>query len=137
MKKRIKKIFGYAGDNLDIIVIKNDAIISIDLKGYKGKVIGTENGKWIVKTDDFEEIEISQVKNPFVQARDQRYQLIDLLNEKLPKISKRFENQQVYRVSSFLCFEEGSTYNIDQIDHRAAPWFDVTDESNLLELIET
>jgi hypothetical protein len=120
----------------DIIIIKNDAIISVDLKAYKGKIIGSENGKWFVQTEDFKDIEISQLKNPFVQAREQRYQLIDLLNKKLPTISKRFENNQIYRLSSILCFETGSTYDINQIDYRAAPWFNVTDEANLLNLIE-
>jgi hypothetical protein len=120
----------------DIIVIKNNAIISIDLKGYKGKVFGSENGVWYVETEEGKPVEISQLKNPFLQAREQRYQLLDYLNEKLPQISQRFKDQRIYRISCILCFEEGSTYNIEQLDYHAAPWFDVTDESHVLEKID-
>lgn len=120
----------------DITVFKKDAIISIDLKGYKGKIIGSENGTWYVETEKNQEIEIAQKKNPYIQAREQRYQLLNFLNEKLPGISVRFREKKIYNVTSILCFEKGSTYDIDQIDYKKNLWFDVTDESNLLDLIE-
>jgi hypothetical protein len=120
----------------DIIIIKEDAIISIDLKGYKGTVMGSEYGDWYVEKDDGEKIVIAQRKNPFIQAREQRYTLIEMLNEKLPLISKRFHEKEIFNISAILCFEGGSTYNIEQIDCRSNPWFDVTDESHILEVIE-
>ena len=120
----------------DIIVIKEDAIISIELKGYKGKIIGSENNTWHVETDNNELIEIDQVKNPFLQVREQRYKLLDFLNDKLPRISERFKDEKIYNLASIICFEKGSTYDIEQIDHKKNLWFNFTDEFNLIELIE-
>lgn len=120
----------------DIIVIKNDAIISIDLKSYKGKIIGSENGSWFVETDD-SRIEINQRKNPFIQVRDQRYQLLGLLNDILPKVFKRLKDDTISNVASILCFENGSTYDIEQINHKMSLWFNVMDESNLFKFIES
>ena len=120
----------------DIIVIKEDAIILIELKGYKGKIIGSENNTWHVETDNNELIEIDQEKNPFLQVREQRYKLLYFLNDKLPHISERFKDEKIYNVAAIICFENGSTYDIEQIDHKINLWFNVTDESNLFELIE-
>ncbi|MCD6236363.1 MAG: NERD domain-containing protein [Thermoplasmata archaeon] len=120
----------------DLIFIKNDAIVSIDMKGYKGKIYGTENGVWYVELENGEEREISQSKNPFRQAREQRYRLISLINEKLPKISDRFKGKTISHISSVICFEEGSSYDIEQIDYHSFPWFNVTDEAHLPEVID-
>ena len=120
----------------DFIVIKEDAIISIELKGYKGKIFGSENDVWFVETNSGEKIEIDREKNPYQQVREQRYKLLDFLNEKLPKISERFKDKKIYHVASILCFEEGSTYDIEQIDHKTNLWFNATDESNLFEMIK-
>ncbi len=121
----------------DIIAIKNDAIITIDLKSYKGRVIGSENGAWFVETRDGAQTKIAQAKNPFLQARDDRYQLLNYLNKKLPEISARFQDTKIYNVASVVCFETGSSYDIGQIDHKKNLWFNVSDESSLPDLIET
>ena len=118
----------------DLILITNDSIIIIDIKGYKGKVIGSENGKWYVEKDG-ETVEIKQPKNPYLQMRDQRYELMSFLNASLPKISKRFKDNEVHNISAFLCFEEGSIYMVNQIDFKKSPWFNVVDESSLVDEI--
>ncbi len=120
----------------DIIVIKKDAIISIDLKGYKGKIIGSENGPWYVESEDNQKKEIAQKKNPFMQVRAQRYELLDFLNKILPTISERFKDNKIYNLTSILCFEKGSYFDIEQIDHKKYIWFNVSDELCLFDLIE-
>lgn len=119
----------------DLILLKNDAIISIDLKGYTGTIRGGENGPWFAITSDYQEIEIKQDKNPFIQARDQRYQLMHFLNDTLPSINSRFEENKIHNLSAVVCFENGSTYDPDQIDVKSKLWFNVTNELNLVSLI--
>ena len=121
----------------DIIVLKRDAIISIELKGYKGEIIGTENGTWYGDQGDENLVEIKQKKNPYEQARTQRYRLLDFLNEKLPNVSARFKDTRIYNATAVLCFENGSTYDMSQINEKKNPWFHVTDEGNLVDLIRT
>lgn len=120
----------------DMIVIKNDAVVSLDLKGYSRRVVGSENGSWHVEKPDGRSVEIGQRRNPFLQARDQRFQLISFLNRVLPSIAHRFKKNSIRNVSSVVCFEGKSSMDIDQIDHRASPWFHVTNESNLLDYLE-
>ena len=115
----------------DLILFTNDSVIIIDIKGYRGRIIGSENGSWYVENNG-KKIEIKQVKNPYVQMREQRYELMNFLNTTLPKISKRFEENRVHNISAFLCFEEGSSYDISQIDFKRSPWFNVVDEDSLV-----
>jgi hypothetical protein len=125
-----------ANQQYDIIVFKKDAIISIDLKGYKGVVHGSENGIWEVETATGL-VPINQDKNPFQQAKDHRFALMRYLNERLPNISPRFSEERISNISSVVCFEAGSTYNKDQIDIRNSLWFFATDETNLVDLIRS
>ena len=62
--------------------------------------------------------------------------ILRYLNEKLPKISNRFKDHRIFNVTSMLCFEEGSSYDINQINYKIAPWFNITDESNIINVIE-
>lgn len=132
-------IVDYIIDQLqyDIIVITKDAIISIDLKGYKGNIEGNENGKWYVLKKNGKRTKINQKTNPFKQAKNQRFKLIDFLNKHLPQISKRFEDKDIYNISSVVCFEKGSYYDYEQINDKKHKWFHVTDETKLLDILES
>ncbi|MEW5747556.1 MAG: nuclease-related domain-containing protein [Candidatus Thermoplasmatota archaeon] len=119
----------------DLVMVKGNAIASIELKGYRGNVRGRENGRWKVEGPDGAIVELNQDKNPFAQARDQRYRLMGYLNERLPRLSKRFDGTPIRNLSAIVCFEEGSVFDPSQIEHRLYPWFEVTDEGNLVDAL--
>ena len=72
-----------ANTQLDLLVIKRDCLLSIDMKNYKGEIIGNENGDWHVKTEDSKTIKIND--NCFQQAQNQRFALA----RKLENVVKR------------------------------------------------
>ncbi|MFW6197009.1 MAG: nuclease-related domain-containing protein, partial [Thermoplasmatota archaeon] len=120
----------------DLILLKNEAIIIIDLKAYSGEVKGEENGDWYVYKPNGQEIKIDQAKNPFRQLRDQRYELINFLNENLSQTINRFENDNLNNISAVICFEEGSEYDLNQINPDNKLWFDVISEDQIVELVK-
>ena len=66
-----------ANTQLDILLIKKDCLIILDMKDYAGKIIGDENGDWYVEKDNGEKIKIDG--NCFLQAKKQRHALADKL----------------------------------------------------------
>jgi hypothetical protein len=137
VKPRYCIIVDYVYSNqYDIIIIKNDAIISVELKAYCGEIIGFENGTWHVITNDNKDINIDQDINPYQQARKQRGGLLSYFNENLPKIHPRFIDDKISNITAMICFEKESSFNADQINFRANPWFVITNESDLISDIE-
>ena len=72
------------GQNVDLTVLKERAIIVIELKECGDDPIsGTENGDWVIRHRDGTEIKMNPGrKNPFQQAEKYRFAWINLLNEK-------------------------------------------------------
>lgn len=120
---------------LDLLVIKPNALINIELKAYKGKIIGSENGEWEVITADGKKVPIDRSSNPFQQVKKQRFALLDFMNMRLSKIAPRFVESQIHNVSSIVCFESGSTFDMSQMDNPAYPWFSVCNEDEIIEAI--
>lgn len=136
-KSRYCMIVDYVySSQYDIIIIKNDAIISVELKAYQGEINGFENGTWHVITSDNHDVTIDQDINPYRQAKKQRGGLLSYFNDNLPKIHPRFNDEKISNITAMVCFEKGSAYNPDQINFRANPWFVVTNESDLISEIE-
>lgn len=120
----------------DLIFFKNESIIIVDLKGYSGIVKGYENGDWFVETPDEGEIKIDQAKNPFQQMRDQRYEFLEFLNKHLQDSIDRFDDQNLQNISAVICFENGSSYDINQIEASKHLWFDVITEDEIVDYIK-
>jgi len=120
----------------DIILFKNQSIIIMELKSYQGDVLGSENGDWHVSVPNNGEVKIKQKTNPFQQVRRARYDFIDFLNKKLPDVNNRFEDKNFKNISAILCFESGSSYDINQIDEKKNLWFDVISEDEIVDFIK-
>lgn len=119
----------------DIIFFKNKSIIIIELKSYKGKIWGSENSDWYVNTPNNGEVKIEQNKNPFKQVREQRYEFMDFLNEKLTEVEDRFKDKHFSNISAIICFESGSSYDDTQVDKKKNLWFDVVSEDEIIDYI--
>ena len=127
--------FVISNQQYDIILIKSDCFATIELKGYKGKVIGDENSGWYVTDDDGQKIAINSDKNPFIQCRNQRFTLMKYLNEKLKDIDNRF-GEGIRNISAILCFEGTSYYDPSQMDFKLLQWLTITNEEELVERLK-
>ena len=129
-KDRVIIIVNYESDKInaefDIICIRKDAFLSIDLKGYSGTIRGnsysipwTANGQIIPRK-----------KNPLQQGSDNRRHLTKRLSENAPKGSYLNSIKPEY-VNSLVCFSKGN-YE-DQLKPEDSKWFVVTFEDILLD----
>jgi len=124
---------------LDMLVIKENCLTIIEMKNYKGEIIGSENGNWEVRELDGELIDTG--RNLFQQVKNQRFSLQDKIENiiKNGKLSKFSESPDVFHhKDAWLCFKNGSNYDHDQIHHKALNWFKViTVDSLPKEIIST
>jgi len=123
-----------ASTQLDLLVIKRDCLLSIDMKNYKGEIIGNENGDWHVKTEDSKTIKIND--NCFQQAQNQRFALARKLENVVKRGDfKKFEDDHRVFINSkaWMYFKEGSTYDHERIDSNALNWFKVITKESLCE----
>lgn len=67
------------GEELDALLIKNDAIIVIELKNYGGEITANENGPWF--SNGYVEVIGGSKENPFRQVRAYKIGLMRKLNE--------------------------------------------------------
>lgn len=119
---------------IDVMLFKKNAIILLDLKGYSGIIHGYEDGQWYVETDQGDVV-IDQDNNPFVQIRNQRYDVMKFLREKLPSIDTRF-SEGIRNIAGWLYFNENTSFDIGQINVKNRLWFKVVTPSNLLEEVK-
>lgn len=126
------------GKQVDVILLKNNAIIIIEMKGYPGEIIGGTSGEWKARRKDGREIIINKDdENPFHQVKTQRNKLIDILYEKLPLIIPDFScsmNEIRRYVSGWLYFLADSTYDLNQVQEEYR-WFNVVTPSDIIEKI--
>jgi len=115
------------GNNqIDILIIKENCLLCIDMKNYTGRIIGTENGEWYVESESGVEIDIG--KNCFKQAQKQRYALVDELGSVISRggLLNFRDNPRVFTNSkAWMYFNEGSTYDHHQIPSTTLNWFKV------------
>lgn len=112
---------------LDILMIKQNCLIIIEMKNYEGEVKGDENGNWKVRKSDGNQLDTG--KNFFQQVKDQRYSLQKKMENIIEngKLSKFIDDPGVFfNTSAWVCFHSGSNYDNDQIPNKALNWFKVT-----------
>ena len=118
----------------DAILFRNNALIILEMKGYSGEIHGNENNNWYVEKDG-KEIVIQQDENPYRQVKDQRFALMNYMNNTiLPKIERFSEG--VSHIAGWVHFLKGSTYDDTQLDINIRQWFKVVNPSNLIEIIK-
>lgn len=74
--------FSVGGRNIDLVLIKQDAIFIVELKHVDGKVFGDVNGPWFVESANSERKRLNPGrKNPYNQVISYYYSLINFLND--------------------------------------------------------
>jgi hypothetical protein len=74
--------FSVGGRNVDLVIIKQDAIFIVELKHVDGKVFGDVNGPWFVESANGERKRLNPGrKNPYNQVISYYYSIINFLNE--------------------------------------------------------
>jgi hypothetical protein len=74
--------FSVGGRNVDLVILKQDAIFIVELKHVDGKVFGDVNGPWFVESANGERKRLNPGrKNPYNQVISYYYSIINFLNE--------------------------------------------------------
>ncbi|HMP39786.1 MAG TPA: nuclease-related domain-containing protein [Roseiflexaceae bacterium] len=75
--------FSVGGRNIDLVIIKQDAIFIIELKHCDGRIFGDVNGPWYVEGSNGERKRLNPGrKNPYNQVISYYYSLINFLNDR-------------------------------------------------------
>jgi len=75
------------GEEIDLVVLKRNGIIIVELKEADGSVVGRENGPWTATRLDGSRWQINDKRrrNPFQQVRAYRFAMIDQLKQDAPQ----------------------------------------------------
>ena len=106
----------------DCVILKENAIIILEMKSYKGQVIGDENGFWEVIPDTGDSVPLDNV---FKQMRNEKFSLIDKLKPIRETHFPRIDEEDLKKIQCWAYFEKGSKYDKNQISPRTHIWFDV------------
>jgi hypothetical protein len=89
--------FFCGGEEVDLAVLKRDGVLIIELKDAGGKVVGGENGDWVVTDPDGTTwtMNSGRSRNPYQQARAYRYAVIDQLRKNRFDFLPRQKAQQM------------------------------------------
>ena len=94
--------FFIGGRQVDLTVLKRDAVIVIELKDCVDAFRATENGDWLTLPDG--KVIGTGQQNPFEQARDYRFLWIDFLRDNQERFLPpgKAETIDFYHVSAFV-----------------------------------
>lgn len=139
--------FSVGGRSIDLVIIKQDAIVIIELKHCDGRVIGSVNGPWIVEGRNGEQKRLNPGrKNPYNQVISYFHALTNFLNEHRREfLSEQKANSIDFRTCKRLIviaprIEEGSQLDLDwKVEVRGLdelPAYMITERSSEIELSE-
>lgn len=111
---------------LDAILIKNDAIIAIELKNYGGNIIAVENGDW---TSNGTKISGGSRKSVYQQARVNHASLRNGLNE------LGINGNWIKDLPSLIVFNKLITLD-NRLSNKVQSWLHVTDNAHFVEKID-
>lgn len=137
--------FSVGGRNIDLVVVKQEAIFIIELKHVDGKVFGGVNGRWRVESaNGVEKFLNPGRKNPYNQVISYFYSLTNFLSENRSEfLSPQKAEVTDFRTSKRLVviaptIQEGSQIELDwKVELRGLdelPAYLVTERSNGIEL---
>lgn len=110
---------------LDGIIFKNDAVISVEFKNYGGELTAVENGEW--KLSDGTIIKGGSRKNPYQQAK------VNHVNLKNGLIDGMILSQTVLRnVPALIVFNQPIKCN-NLLSGRVKSWLHITDNEHFLQ----
>lgn len=112
---------------LDGIIIKNDAVISIEFKNYGGVVTAVENGCWTLSDGTI--VKGGSRKNPYQQAK------VNHINLKQGLVDGMILPHTVVRnVPALIIFNQPTQVN-NQLSGRVRSWLHITDNEHFLQKI--
>ena len=116
-----------APTQIDLLLIKNDCLFSVDMKSIIGHIKGDENiEKWYVESAD--RTRSNLYKNYFKQAKTQRWSLRNkIVSSYKMGFLRKFKSESVkfYNIQAWLCVENGSSWDINQVSPDTQRWFNV------------
>lgn len=113
--------FFVGGREIDALIIKESAIIVIDLKNYGGVVTFSENGHWLA---DEAIVKGGCSKNPFLQIRKNKFALVELLKSKAKSLTAK---PNWGHVAGLALFSQPITFDKNAVPAKIASWFHVSD----------
>lgn len=122
--------FLLSNTQIDLAILTERGPVLLDLKSYKGQIIGNENGAWKVITETGEEVKLH--KNLFQQLKDQRFSFIDKLTRIRKENFEHIDEEKLARIKCWGYFEKGSSYDASQVDGRTHKWFSVITADELI-----
>lgn len=129
---------------IDVVIIKDDGILIIEMKNYEGDIFGTKEGDWYIKRPENEKIIIKagNLQNPYIQCKAQRSKftnkLMDLINLKKLKQFPQ-EKQTISRsIKAWVLFNGSSPYKGAENSSvndllETSPWFNIVNDENLFD----
>jgi hypothetical protein len=110
------------GRQIDLTVLKHDAIIIIELKECSDPFRATENGQWV--TFPAGDLIGTGEQNPFSQAKDYRFRWMDLLKRNQTKFLSptKAQSMRFDHVSAFVVISP-SLHKQVQLELPNLPWF--------------
>ena len=75
--------FYVGGEEIDATIVLSNNVIVVDLKSGSGTITGGENGDWVCNNSDGNEFVLNKNrKNPYIQAREKRWAMINYLEKR-------------------------------------------------------
>jgi hypothetical protein len=106
----------------DCVILRENAIIILELKSQYGQINGGENGSWEVISETGKSIPLDNV---FQQIRGEKFSLIDKLKPIREKHFPRIDEDDLKKIQCWAYFKKGSSYDKSQISASTHIWFDV------------
>jgi hypothetical protein len=120
---------------IDCLLLRQKGPVILDLKAYCGQIYGTENDKtWHVITSSGKKVDLNC--NLFVKLGYYRFDIIDKIRKKILSLIPDIDEKRIRNVCAWGYFEPKSIYLPDQVNLRAAKWFNIITGENLVEQLE-
>ncbi len=110
---------------IDGILFKNDAVISVEFKNYGGEVTAVENGCWTLADGTI--VKGGSRKNPYQQAKVNHINLKQGLSDGMILSERMLRN-----VPALIVFNQPTKFN-NQLSGRVKSWLHITDNDHFLQ----
>lgn len=126
-KAHLMTNFYVGSEEIDAALVLPNCVVIIDLKIGSGNILGTENGIWYCIRNGKDFALNKNRKNPYIQARDKRFALINFLEGQKCNIfpSQKASQMDFYHTSCILLFDGEVQWDKHQLPSKVWPWFDV------------
>ena len=108
------------GAEVDALIIKRNAIIVIDFKDYGGTLAFSENGRWLMNGT---EVRGGNKRNPYQQIRDNKFQLLNYLNNQVSFQS----SPNLGHIAGMCLFHQNIEFDGENLPHNISRWFHIAD----------